>query len=183
MEKDQVKAPLAGVIYGGIVYWGVLAGSLIVIIGSVLAFLGDNYVPASYWLSTVWQGESVSQIWQGATGSLPLGHWYLSLFQRDGAHFSFSQVVDDPVTQGPVKIRRDVFYRRIHVGQIKSIHNNVLNDVLAVTRGRIIDHFAHITDQPAVFTAKEFDKLGAFFLCFHNPVDVIKMDLLHRHQR
>jgi len=78
MEKDQMKAPLAGVIYGGIVYWGVLAGSLIVIIGSVLAFLGDNFVPASYWLSTVWKGESVEQIWQGATGSLPMGHWYLS---------------------------------------------------------------------------------------------------------
>ena len=78
VKKDQLKTPLAGVIYGGIVYWGVLAGSLIVIIGSVLAFLGDNFVPVSYWLSTVWQGESVSQIWQGATGSLPMGHWYLS---------------------------------------------------------------------------------------------------------
>ena len=78
MQKDQLKTPLAGVIYGGIVYWGVLAGSLIVIIGSVLAFLGDNFVPVSYWLSTVWQGESVSQIWQGATGSLPMGHWYLA---------------------------------------------------------------------------------------------------------
>jgi len=44
----------------------------------VLSFLGDNFVPVSYWLSSIWSGESPSQIWQGATGSLPMGHWYLS---------------------------------------------------------------------------------------------------------
>lgn len=77
MEESKPKAPLAALIYGEIVYWGVLAGSLIVIIGSVLAFLGDNFVPVSYWLSSIWKGESIYQIWKGATGSLPMGHWYL----------------------------------------------------------------------------------------------------------
>ncbi len=78
MENNKPKAPLAALIYGEIVYWGVLAGSVIVIIGSVLAFMGDNYVSASYWLSSIWKGESIHQIWKGATGALPMGHWYLA---------------------------------------------------------------------------------------------------------
>ena len=77
MKGERPKPPLAALIYGEIVYWGVLLGSVIAIIGSVLAFLGDNFVPVSYWLSSVWKGESVAQIWEGATGSLPMGHWYL----------------------------------------------------------------------------------------------------------
>lgn len=77
MKGERPKPPLAALIYGEIVYWGVLLGSVIAIIGSTLAFLGDNFVPVSYWLSSVWKGESVAQIWEGATGSLPMGHWYL----------------------------------------------------------------------------------------------------------
>jgi hypothetical protein len=78
MQTEKPKAPLAGLIYGEIVYWGVLAGSVIVIIGSVLAFLGDNFVPVSYWMTAIWKGETVAQTWQGATGAIPNGHWYLS---------------------------------------------------------------------------------------------------------
>jgi hypothetical protein len=78
MIENKPKPPIAGIIYGEIVYWGVLAGSLIVIVGSVLAFLGDNFVPVSYWISSIWKGETVLKTWQGATGSLPNGHWYLS---------------------------------------------------------------------------------------------------------
>ena len=77
MKVDRPKPPLAALMYGEIVYWGVLLGSVIAIIGSTLAFLGDNFVPVSYWLSTIWKGESVAQTWEGATGSLPMGHWYL----------------------------------------------------------------------------------------------------------
>ena len=51
MEDNKPKAPLAALIYGEIVYWGVLLGSVIVVIGSVLAFFGDSYIPSSYWLS------------------------------------------------------------------------------------------------------------------------------------
>lgn len=78
MEENKPKAPLAALIYGEIVYWGVLAGSVIVIVGSVLAFMGDNFIPASYWLSSIWKGESIHEIWKGATGALPMGHWYMS---------------------------------------------------------------------------------------------------------
>ena len=77
MKVERPKPPLAALIYGEIVYWGVLLGSVIAIVGSVLAFLGDNFVPVSYWLSAIWQGKSVAQTWEGATGSLPMGHWYL----------------------------------------------------------------------------------------------------------
>jgi len=79
MVEDKIKAPMAGLIYGQIVYWGVMAGALIVIAGSVISFVtNDNYVPVSYWLSSVWKGESPSQIWRGITGALPMGHWYFS---------------------------------------------------------------------------------------------------------
>ena len=86
MPPDRQKAPLAGLAYGQIVYWGVMLGSLIVIIGSIVSFVTrDNYVPVSYWLSTVWKGDSPSQIWRGITGSLPMGHWYFShLWTGDG---------------------------------------------------------------------------------------------------
>ncbi len=79
MTDNRLKPPFAGLIYGGIIYWGVMIGSLIVIIGSVLAFITrDNFVPVSYWLSSVWKGDSPDQLWQGITGSLPMGHWYFS---------------------------------------------------------------------------------------------------------
>jgi hypothetical protein len=79
MPRDKLKAPFAGLVYGQIIYWGVMLGSLIVLVGSMLAFMTrDNFVPVSYWLSSVWKGDSPSQIWQGITGSLPMGHWYFS---------------------------------------------------------------------------------------------------------
>lgn len=79
MPGKKLKAPLAGLVYGQIIYWGVMLGCLIVIVGSVIAFTTrDNFAPASYWLSAVWKGDSPVQIWQGITGSLPMGHWYFS---------------------------------------------------------------------------------------------------------
>ncbi len=85
MERNDQKAPLAALMYGESVYWGVLLGSLIVIVGSVLSFLGDNYVKVSYWISSIWKGESIDQIWKGATGGLPHGHWYLQHLSRGDA--------------------------------------------------------------------------------------------------
>jgi hypothetical protein len=79
MPGEKLKVPFAGLVYGEIVYWGVMLGSLIVMVGSILAFITrDNFVPVSYWLSSVWKGESTSQVWEGITGSLPVGHWYFS---------------------------------------------------------------------------------------------------------
>jgi len=96
MEDNKLKAPFAGLVYGQIIYWGVMFASLIVIIGSVMAFITrNNYVPVSYWLSLVWAGKSPSQIWSGITGSLPMGHWYFShLMTGDGlAAFGISLAV------------------------------------------------------------------------------------------
>lgn len=79
MQGNKLKAPLAGLVYGQIVYWGVMLGALIVMIGSIVSFITrDNFVPVSYWLSEVWKGDSPSQIWQGISGTLPMGHWYFS---------------------------------------------------------------------------------------------------------
>ena len=78
VKTEKPKPPLAGLVYGEILYWGVMVGSLIVIAGSILSFLGDNFIPVSYWLSATWKGESPLQIWKGATGALPMGHWYLA---------------------------------------------------------------------------------------------------------
>ncbi len=79
MEEQKPQAPFAALVYGEIVYWGVLLGSVIVMIGSAVAFMSrKNYIATSYWLSTIWKGESIHEIWQGATGAMPHGHWYLS---------------------------------------------------------------------------------------------------------
>jgi len=77
MKEVKPKAPLAGLLFGETIYWGVMLGSVLVIIGSVLTFMGDNFVPVSYWLSASWKGQHLAEIWQGATGGLPMGHWYL----------------------------------------------------------------------------------------------------------
>ncbi|MEJ2023687.1 MAG: hypothetical protein P8Y00_01455 [Deltaproteobacteria bacterium] len=94
--QEKLKAPLAGLVYGQIIYWGVMLGSLVVMIGSMVAFLTrDNYVPVSYWLSSVWKGESPLQLWKGITGSLPMGHWYFAhLTTGDGlSAFGISMAV------------------------------------------------------------------------------------------
>ncbi len=80
MKEVKPKPPLAGLLFGETIYWGVMLGSVLVVIGSVLSFLGDNYVPVSYWLSASWKGEHLAEIWKhapGGPGGLPMGHWYL----------------------------------------------------------------------------------------------------------
>lgn len=80
------KPPLSGLVYGEIVYWGTLIGSFIAIIGAVVTFVTKkNYVDPAYMLTSIWQGKSVEEIWSGATGALPNGHWYIHhLFTGNG---------------------------------------------------------------------------------------------------
>ncbi|MFC1886152.1 hypothetical protein ACFLZM_03750 [Thermodesulfobacteriota bacterium] len=76
---EKPKPPFAGIVYGEIIYWGVWVGSLIVMIGSILAFLTEaNYINPSYCISSIWQGMTSDKIWEGAIGSLPQNFWYLS---------------------------------------------------------------------------------------------------------
>ena len=123
MRDERMKAPIAGVIYGEIVYWGLLAACVLVVVGSVLSFLGDNYVPVSYWLSSIWQGESVAEIWKGAVGSLPNGHWYLShLSTGDGLTALGISLGVFPVIPGLLLCglallkEREIFYGLLAIG-------------------------------------------------------------------
>ena len=80
MNKDkELRSPFAGIVYGAIVYWVTIASSLIVIIGSVLAFITRvNFISPSYWISSLWQGKPTAEIWGGLDIVPPVGHWYLS---------------------------------------------------------------------------------------------------------
>ncbi len=80
------KPPLSGLVYGEIVYWGTLIGSFVSIIGAVISFVTKrNFVDPGYMLTAIWQGKSVEEIWTGATGALPHGHWYIhNLFTGNG---------------------------------------------------------------------------------------------------
>ena len=81
MTEERPKPPLSGFVYGEIIYWGTVFGSIIAIIGSVFTFISKkNYIDPGYLLSAIWQGKKVKEIWEGAVGSLPDGHWYLDHF-------------------------------------------------------------------------------------------------------
>jgi uncharacterized membrane protein len=81
MAREYLAAspPLAGRIYGNIVYWGTVVATIVTIIGSIISFLSKSeFLSPSYVLSAIWQQQSVEEIWQGAAGHLPKGHWYLN---------------------------------------------------------------------------------------------------------
>ena len=42
MSVDKLKVPFAGLVYGQIVYWGVMLGSLIVIFASIIAGYAES---------------------------------------------------------------------------------------------------------------------------------------------
>ena len=70
--------PLAGKVYGDIVYWGTVTATIFTILGSIFSFVAKNDILSpSYVLSSIWQQQSVEQIWMGSVGHLPHGHWYM----------------------------------------------------------------------------------------------------------
>ncbi len=78
-EQQQVEIPYSGVIYGDIIYWCTIVGALLVIVGSVITFVTEaNYIAPGYLLSNIWAGTPVNEIWDGAVGGPPDGHWYLT---------------------------------------------------------------------------------------------------------
>ena len=75
---DAPVVPLAGVVYGDMIYWGTIAASVLTLLGQVINFLTThNYMSPNYLLSAIWQGKSVEEIWVEGAGGLPHGHWYL----------------------------------------------------------------------------------------------------------
>jgi len=80
---DRPLVPRAGIIYGDIIYWGTIAGTFLVMIGSVVTFTTtNNFLDPAYMLSAILEGATVEEIWKGAEGvnQLPNGHWYLNQF-------------------------------------------------------------------------------------------------------
>lgn len=86
IEQAERKAPSENLAYGESVYWMTLVASLVVLIGSVVAFVSKaNFIPVSYWISAVWDGKSTEDIWHGAGSTTPPGHWYIDhLMTGDG---------------------------------------------------------------------------------------------------
>ena len=86
MKDVKPEIPTAGIIYGEIVYWLTIVGSVIAIIGATIATVGgDSYLDASIVFSAIWEGHDTAAIWQATAGELPHGHWYLAhLLQGDG---------------------------------------------------------------------------------------------------
>jgi len=77
---DKPIIPKAGVIYGDIIYWGTIAGTFVVLLGSFITFTTtNNYMDPAILLSAIWEGKSVDEIWTAAAGGPPDGHWYLSV--------------------------------------------------------------------------------------------------------
>jgi hypothetical protein len=80
LARDYLSStpPLAGRVYGDIVYWGTVTATILTILGSIFSFVSNNnFLAPSYVLSSIWQQQSVEQIWEGAIGHLPQGHWYI----------------------------------------------------------------------------------------------------------
>lgn len=84
--EDKPVAPRAGVVYGDMIYWITVVATVVVIIGSIVTIVTtNNYIDPNYLLSAIWQGKNVEDIWVGAVGAQPDGHWYLShLFTGNG---------------------------------------------------------------------------------------------------
>ena len=77
-HHDKPVAPIAGIVYGDIIYWGTIAATIMVLIGSIITFTThNNYIDPNYLLSAIWEGKNVEEIWKGAVGAQPDGHWYL----------------------------------------------------------------------------------------------------------
>jgi|GEM_PF-453454 len=78
-KEKPVKISLAGIVYGDIIYWTTIAATFLVIAGSMLMFLsGENFIDPAYLIGAVMDERSKDDIWCGAVGNVPNGHWYLS---------------------------------------------------------------------------------------------------------
>lgn len=76
---DAPVVPVAGVVYGDMIYWGTIAASMLTLLGQIISFVtSKNFMSPSYLLSSIWQGKSVDEIWKDGAAGLPEGHWYLN---------------------------------------------------------------------------------------------------------
>jgi hypothetical protein len=84
VAEEHPKPPIAGVIYGTICYWIVMAGIAVAIVGMIVYFTSDGYVAKECLLEMLWAGEEVEAIWQECAGAeeIPGGHWYLGVLSK-----------------------------------------------------------------------------------------------------
>ena len=80
MEKP--KMPPAQIYYGETVYWLCLVSAVICVIGPVVTmlFTENNVLNPFFLFSAIWEGKSAQEVWQGAGGGFPGGHFYLRRF-------------------------------------------------------------------------------------------------------
>jgi len=85
-EETRPEVSFAGIVYGEIIYWGTIAGSVIAVIGATIASVfTNNVIEPAYLFTQIWEGNNPTAIWEGAVGAAPKGHWYLAnLFTGDG---------------------------------------------------------------------------------------------------
>ncbi len=68
---------LPGLVFGEVIYWMTLLGSVLAMVGLVLTYAtGASGTDPTAMLSGVWSGQSVAEIWRSASNSQPQGHWY-----------------------------------------------------------------------------------------------------------
>ena len=76
-DKEGVLRP--SLVYGETVYWLTIVGAVVTAIGSVLAFaVNANLLTPTVTFASIWDGQTVTEIWSSAGGVEPAGHWYLA---------------------------------------------------------------------------------------------------------
>ena len=74
----ETKVPFFGVVYGEIVYWLAIIGTVVGIVGavSVLSSPGSEERSRNA-LASLWAGEPAARIWADLADGVGMGHWYL----------------------------------------------------------------------------------------------------------
>jgi hypothetical protein len=76
--RDEDGELQPSLVYGETVYWLTIAGAVVAVIGSVVAFATDaNLLNPVVAFAAIWEGRTAAEIWLSAGGVEPSRHWYL----------------------------------------------------------------------------------------------------------
>ena len=76
--RDEYGELQPSLVYGDTVYWLTIAGAVVAVIGSVVAFATDaNLLNPAIAFAGIWEGQTAAEIWSHAGGIEPSRHWYL----------------------------------------------------------------------------------------------------------
>lgn len=83
MKNDDFipRVPVAGIVYGQIVYWLVSLGILVALAGSIICVISTGSPNTASILGGLWNGDNIHILWEKCAGlDEPLhGYWYLFL--------------------------------------------------------------------------------------------------------